>query len=64
MLAYSLSLGDEHFIATTRFVNRWKKQHGILMKKASGEAGSAVEEGLVGCCSTSITVTVQAQRYV
>ena len=40
------ALGDESFTATTGFIDRWKKRHGIVMKKVSGEAGSVAEEDM------------------
>ena len=41
----ALALGEDCFTATTGFIDRWKKQHGIVMKKvSSGEASSVAED--------------------
>ena len=40
------ALGEDSFTATTGFIDRWKKRHGIVMKKVSGEAGSVAEEDI------------------
>ena len=40
------TLGDESFSVTTGFIDRWKTQHGIMLKKVSGEAGSVSEEDI------------------
>ena len=31
------SLGDESFVSTTGFIDRWKMRHGIVMRSVSGE---------------------------
>ena len=46
MKATSLAraLGEDCFTATTGFIDRWTKQHGIVMKKVSGEASSVARD--------------------
>ena len=39
-------LGNESFVATIGFIDRWKMRNGILMKLVSGEAGSVSEEDI------------------
>ena len=40
------SLGDESFVPTTGFIDRWKTRHGICQKSIAGEAGSVSEESV------------------
>ena len=41
---FAVSMGLASFIATSGFIDRWKKRHGIGMKQVSGEEKSVSEE--------------------
>ena len=39
-------MGIPSFTATSGFVDRWKKRHGITMKQVSGEEKSVLDEDI------------------